>query len=253
MLDGNWTELSCENVSVSFRFYEKRVDTCNMLLDNNIKSLVLEQTDNITTFSVSIPGVCSIYHILPQFMHTLIDVLIALQWKRSYLLDTKQPKFGHTPSINFVLIYQDLWHGWMMIQDYLESWPLQSQVRFPLREACSKWASNSMLCYCSEAKRRLLFSKQAQLVAFSHLSRVAFSEEYSCHFFLRSTLSRQVASSEEYFFVAFSHLSRVASSEEYSCQCFLRSTYTLALVHIATNVICARSKVTFTLILKIDA
>ena len=38
------------------------------------------------------PGLCSIYWILCQFMRASIDVLIASQWKHSHLRDTKLPK-----------------------------------------------------------------------------------------------------------------------------------------------------------------
>ena len=44
-------------------------------------------------------GVCSIYWILYQFMCALIDVLIALQFQLSHLLDTKQPKFSKSNTL----------------------------------------------------------------------------------------------------------------------------------------------------------
>ena len=49
--------------------------------------------ENYVTFSIWLPGVCSICWILCHLVRALIDVLTALQWKCSHLLDTKQPKF----------------------------------------------------------------------------------------------------------------------------------------------------------------
>ena len=53
-------------------------------------------------------GVCSICRIVCKFMHVLIAFLVALQWKHSDLLGTKQAKFTETSTpkeSNFSLLH----------------------------------------------------------------------------------------------------------------------------------------------------
>ena len=62
-------------------------------LDTPHNFVKFRQKENIPLVDTGFPGVCSFCWILCQLMRALIDVLIALQWKSSHLLDTKQPKF----------------------------------------------------------------------------------------------------------------------------------------------------------------
>ena len=63
------------------------------------------QQHNIVSASFELfhAGVCSICWILCQFMRALIDFPIALQWKRSHLLDTKQSKFTESSTLQCYL------------------------------------------------------------------------------------------------------------------------------------------------------